>query len=126
MIRRPPRSTRTDTLFPYTPLFRSKPWPARHRLRQKLARRQGIHRVRQRAHKPCEKGSLASASAPTQLNESEKEYILWQQGNLKAWDAVLTPCLAKKSPPLKILAGQIPRKDRSEERRRGKECDRKV
>src|SRR3546814_12703097 len=25
MIRRPPRSTRTDTLFPYTPLFRSYP-----------------------------------------------------------------------------------------------------
>src|SRR3546814_13465101 len=33
MIRRPPRSTRTDTLFPYTTLFRSF-WlgePARHR-----------------------------------------------------------------------------------------------
>src|SRR3546814_5415541 len=31
MIRRPPRSTRTDTLFPYTPLFRSifTPWLAR-------------------------------------------------------------------------------------------------
>src|SRR3546814_13507685 len=28
MIRRPPRSTRTDTLFPYTTLFRSR--PARH------------------------------------------------------------------------------------------------
>src|SRR3546814_4217318 len=27
MIRRPPRSTRTDTLFPYTTLFRS-PWRA--------------------------------------------------------------------------------------------------
>src|SRR3546814_19057925 len=27
MIRRPPRSTRTDTLFPYTTLFRS-PWSA--------------------------------------------------------------------------------------------------
>src|SRR3546814_4941541 len=26
MIRRPPRSTRTDTLFPYTTLFRSLPW----------------------------------------------------------------------------------------------------
>src|SRR3546814_12294623 len=25
MIRRPPRSTRTDTLFPYTTLFRSEP-----------------------------------------------------------------------------------------------------
>src|SRR3546814_19751090 len=28
MIRRPPRSTRTDTLFPYTTLFRSRPWIA--------------------------------------------------------------------------------------------------
>src|SRR3546814_5400446 len=33
MIRRPPRSTRTDTLFPYTTLFRSpsRPRPTRHR-----------------------------------------------------------------------------------------------
>src|SRR3546814_10076115 len=29
MIRRPPRSTRTDTLFPYTTLFRSLPRPRR-------------------------------------------------------------------------------------------------
>src|SRR3546814_10960375 len=29
MIRRPPRSTRTDTLFPYTTLFRSECCPAR-------------------------------------------------------------------------------------------------
>src|SRR3546814_20238527 len=28
MIRRPPRATRTDTLFPYTTLFRSKPCAA--------------------------------------------------------------------------------------------------
>src|SRR3546814_2629754 len=28
MIRRPPRSTRTDTLFPYTTLFRSTPLAA--------------------------------------------------------------------------------------------------
>src|SRR3546814_8685917 len=27
MIRRPPRSTRTDTLFPYTTLFRSRDYP---------------------------------------------------------------------------------------------------
>src|SRR3546814_10522340 len=31
MIRRPPRSTRTDTLFPYTTLFRSARDHARHR-----------------------------------------------------------------------------------------------
>src|SRR3546814_1389337 len=31
MIRRPPRSTRTDTLFPYTTLFRSMPGTGRPR-----------------------------------------------------------------------------------------------
>src|SRR3546814_5754795 len=30
MIRRPPRSTRTDTLFPYTTLFRSKAGASLH------------------------------------------------------------------------------------------------
>src|SRR3546814_3129549 len=34
MIRRPPRSTRTDTLFPYTTLFRSgPPWPDRSKVK---------------------------------------------------------------------------------------------
>src|SRR3546814_7914532 len=32
MLRRPPRSTRTDTLFPSTTLFRSCPTPARRRI----------------------------------------------------------------------------------------------
>src|SRR3546814_15385010 len=36
MIRRPPRSTRTDTLFPYTTLFRS-PLPPRPRVRERGA-----------------------------------------------------------------------------------------
>src|SRR3546814_2204121 len=40
MIRRPPRSTRTDTLFPYTPLFRSAdPAPVRGQLRRRAVRR---------------------------------------------------------------------------------------
>src|SRR3546814_10762854 len=38
MIRRPPRSTRTDTLFPYTTLFRS-------RVRDRRASRSAIRRV---------------------------------------------------------------------------------
>src|SRR3546814_2668575 len=43
MIRRPPRSTRTDTLFPYTTLFRSSRLaPDPHRLRAVPARRAGI------------------------------------------------------------------------------------
>src|SRR3546814_4463115 len=36
MIRRPPRSTRTDTLFPYTTLFRSDRQGALHRPRAAL------------------------------------------------------------------------------------------
>src|SRR3546814_1616375 len=41
MIRRPPRSTRTDTLFPYTTLFRSGEYPAF----VKLGRDGGDHRA---------------------------------------------------------------------------------
>src|SRR3546814_3421533 len=45
MIRRPPRSTRTDTLFPYTTLFRSRSrgseGPPRHRLVRAGARSAG-------------------------------------------------------------------------------------
>src|SRR3546814_7645195 len=37
MIRRPPRSTRTDTLFPYTTLFRSEGLHRAHRVDSDLA-----------------------------------------------------------------------------------------
>src|SRR3546814_9524750 len=45
MIRRPPRSTRTDTLFPYTTLFRSahhsrNQYAIRHRFRECMAKSQ--------------------------------------------------------------------------------------
>src|SRR3546814_12231479 len=43
MIRRPPRSTRTDTLFPYTPLFRSHPAHAAGGARR-IAQRHGHRR----------------------------------------------------------------------------------
>src|SRR3546814_20888148 len=36
MIRRPPRSTRTDTLFPYTTLFRSSPQRLAGEVRKRL------------------------------------------------------------------------------------------
>src|SRR3546814_5785224 len=41
MIRRPPRSTRTDTLFPYTTLFRSI-MSASRKVRQELSRRRAF------------------------------------------------------------------------------------
>src|SRR3546814_2636829 len=51
MRRRPPRSTRTDTLFPYTTLFRS---PDRHHGdgRAEGARHRGGGRRRRRRHRP--------------------------------------------------------------------------
>src|SRR3546814_19316929 len=45
MIRRPPRSTRTDTLFPYPTLFRS----GTDLLRYQLLDVPGMHRARSRA-----------------------------------------------------------------------------
>src|SRR3546814_2883286 len=42
MIRRPPRSTRTDTLFPYTTLFRSAAAQARRMDERLLSRPAGI------------------------------------------------------------------------------------
>src|SRR3546814_17880054 len=48
MILRPTRSTRTDTLLPSTPLFRSTPGVALHRARQTNA--EWLLRELQRAH----------------------------------------------------------------------------
>src|SRR3546814_1542822 len=52
MIRRPPRSTRTDTLFPYTTLFRSE---VRH-LHQATA---ALLRAARREQAPLQQASLA-------------------------------------------------------------------
>src|SRR3546814_11200900 len=49
MIRRPPRSTRTDTLFPYTTLFRS---DGGHRVRARVLH----HRGRAGAPEPGQRG----------------------------------------------------------------------
>src|SRR3546814_3854073 len=54
MIRRPPRSTRTDTLFPYTTLFRSKAEPGRLQvflaLIEQVAQRGRAHFERSEEH----------------------------------------------------------------------------
>src|SRR3546814_2030068 len=52
MIRRAPESTRTDTLFPYTTLFRSVPRPARASGTWRLAAVCGAGGVRRRPPRP--------------------------------------------------------------------------
>src|SRR3546814_1986052 len=54
MIRRPPRSTRTDTLFPYTTLFRSRGRPPCRRIPGNAAgRRSRPHRISTRRLAAC-------------------------------------------------------------------------
>src|SRR3546814_12813050 len=57
MIRRPPRSTRTDTLFPYTTLFRSLQAGVRATLR---GERRDAHRRRRRD----QPGQLSAMGCP--------------------------------------------------------------
>src|SRR3546814_8658327 len=52
MIRRPPRSTRTDTLFPYTTLFRSDRGPPRARTASRV-RHRGHPVLRRRREVPA-------------------------------------------------------------------------
>src|SRR3546814_2125063 len=58
MIRRPPRSTRTDTLFPYTTLLRS---PARSRVRTHQGAQRPPRRVRGPG-RPHRRGGTAAVS----------------------------------------------------------------
>src|SRR3546814_12022869 len=69
MIRRTPRSTRTDTLFPYTTLFRSDARPHDHRRRRRNpADRQQRHGDRPRREPPRRDhlgaGALVKEKAP--------------------------------------------------------------
>src|SRR3546814_5285709 len=71
MIRRPPRSTRTDTLFPYTTLFRSLGQRAgSHRAVSGCAGSGVVTRLRQSAVAGSKK---QSASGPTRSEEHTSE-----------------------------------------------------
>src|SRR3546814_18086106 len=60
MIRRPPRSTRTDTLFPYTTLFRS--WSSRSRFSLPQSRHRRMPRYRRSEEHTSELQSLMRIS----------------------------------------------------------------
>src|SRR3546814_9069640 len=67
MIRRPPRSTRTDTLFPYTTLFRS-PYPERGVPAAPAAAIPGPHRRRPHPFGGPGRMRLGNASPATELD----------------------------------------------------------
>src|SRR3546814_3961141 len=84
MIRRPPRSTRTDTLFPYTTLFRSR----EHRP-GRLRRRRHVH--------PSSGGAGARGSLPVRRRPRRRseEHTSELQSLMRTSYAVF--CLKKKN-----------------------------
>src|SRR3546814_4238649 len=80
MIRRPPRSTRTDTLFPYTTLFRS--------MRQHQIER--CHRLRQ----PDHQHEIAALCCGAKLPRRSEEHTSELQSLMRISYAVF--CLKKK------------------------------
>src|SRR3546814_1006490 len=95
MIRRPPRSTRTDTLFPYTTLFRSLQYPDRrlHKIAKPVE--QVDDRIRELVRNMAETMYAAPGIglAATQVDRSE-EHTSELQSLMRISYAVF--CLKKK------------------------------
>src|SRR3546814_2018628 len=106
MIRRPPRSTRTDTLFPYTTLFRSAPIAnkvagGQHHTRQQG---QGLLRLRKRAdhlrHNIAEQKDDDADGHQSDDNGRSEEHTSELQSLMRISYAVF--CLKKKTNKLQI------------------------
>src|SRR3546814_2509194 len=94
MIRRPPRSTRTDTLFPYTTLFRSSRFDQGARSRRAIAL--GGHALSRRLGAGAAPGralAVRGAAVPARARRSE-EHTSELQSLMRISYAVF--CLKKK------------------------------
>src|SRR3546814_4753710 len=96
MLRRPPRSTRTDTLFPYTTLFRS----ARHEV-PIGAVRESLCRCRHSGgdHQRCRR-ARAGARGGAKVDRRSEEHTSELQSLMRISYAVF--CLKKKKSNAKI------------------------
>src|SRR3546814_11823249 len=93
MIRRPPRSTRTDTLFPYTTLFRSAGRPRQRRARRTAPARAVVDR--QRARRAVAQGLPAGPRGkPCATARRSEEHTSELQSLMRISYAVF--CLKKK------------------------------
>src|SRR3546814_7092889 len=97
MLRRPPRSTRTDTLFPYTPLFRSYDRQRAARVRDAVGRR-GQGAAARRDHRAAERRRAAAGpQGPllgADLGQRSEEHTSELQSLMRISYAVF--CLKKK------------------------------
>src|SRR3546814_21119044 len=116
MIRRPPRSTRTDTLFPYTALFRSprrgQPPLVVDMSLSKVAR--GKVNVALQKGEPIPEGwALDRDGNPTTDPQAAMGGTMVPMGDAKGAQLVMM---------VEILSAALTASNRSEERRVGKEC----
>src|SRR3546814_14219632 len=113
MIRRPPRSTRTDTLFPYTTLFRSR---AKFRRPPNSSKRQIIEPGKGGGGPDCERGQMRRIKLRKSRRQSGRTLILHDARNdlvLITADTVIDHAAILDAHRDRII---------SEERRVGKEC----
>src|SRR3546814_6383044 len=95
MIRRPPRSTRTDTLFPYTTLFRSCcPLSTPHGERNALANNQPCDVLIAHPDSEIRLGLLTRSSGPFPSRSRSEEHTSELQSLMRISYAVF--CLKKK------------------------------
>src|SRR3546814_16847498 len=100
MIRRPPRSTRTDTLFPYTTLFRS------------LAKGKGMLALEQHIEKP-EESKLFTQFPKFMADHHSMDFLC---------DYLRLMTLGSENPHEMESLMDMELEVRTEERRVGKEC----
>src|SRR3546814_12796539 len=109
MIRRPPRSTRTDTLFPYTTLFRSLPAEGLHRKHERDVQ-QGLLSV----------AELIEARAVARVRRLEVDRQMAKQA-VEVGDVERNLRVGEEPPRV----NSTPLVSISEARRVGKECGRR-
>src|SRR3546814_1843118 len=134
MIRRPPKSTRTDTLFPYTTLFRSlsqlrrleafgvrRHQPARHGRREVLDQGQDDHRALarwlarrwQRLRHPDDGVRRGSGAAVKPLCPRSEEHTSELQSLMRSSYAVFCLKKKKKKPTQNDMNTQTDNRDRN-------------
>src|SRR3546814_4750615 len=91
MIRRPPRSTRTDTLFPYTTLFRSQRFPEQHAavLALVVQRAEAVeeHHERQHDERPGRTQQQRQVDALGELDHVLRTHLAGELADVQAVDA---------------------------------------
>src|SRR3546814_12147915 len=103
MIRRPPRSTRTDTLFPYTTLFRSQSLERRGQRRRQRRDRilagELVHRMR------LEQPAAALERAQPDIGEARRSSGETKRQATQSHLLLLHP---RRQPPRQALPPQLP------------------